>query len=278
MDETTAREGSAPSNGDRTEMWLDLLRRVTREVPTWSTWKNVDSAFAGTGDVDSLAPPSAWPAIRQVFVDWATEREYGPVVVCPHVRLGPHFITLQPGAPYIVQLDVKERATFRGSTLIDADELMGLCVLDDRGFRRVRQGADGVIRLLSNGVRPGGRMNAEGLAKKNVKRLLAADPEGVEAMARLFGPARSAVVAGAQAVVGGGWDRRAMAIVEGWSLARSTAEPRLAATRLWFAQVEKKRCAVISLIRDDDRRVPRNPEAWLERVGEHHEVIPTSAA
>lgn len=276
MDTPTQSSDKDPRAKPRRELWLSLLRRLTNEIPTWATWKNVDSALAGTGDVDSLAPPSAWPAIREVFVAWADERGYGPVVICPHVRLGPHLITLEPDAPYIVQLDVKERATFRGSTLVDAWNLMPLTTENEDGFRCVRKGADGVIRMLSNGVRPGGRMNAAALVEKNVVALLRADPEGVEAFAEYFGPARDAVVTGARAVAEGEWDRRAMMTVEAWALARSVAEPKLAANRLWFSQVAKKRCPVIQLIRDADRRVPEDPEAWLETVRVDHEVVTTS--
>lgn len=259
---------------DRTDLWLSLLRRLTDEFPQWATWKNVDSALAGKGDVDSLAPPADWPAIRSTFLAWASERGYGPAIICRHVPQGPHFITIEPGSPYIVQLDVKERATFRGSTLVDAWSLQPLTELDERGFRRVRRGADGVIRLCSNGVRKGGRINAEGLAAKHVPTLLAADPEGVELMAASFGPARNALLKGARAVVGGGWDRRAMATVEAWAAARSLTEPHLALSRLWFGQVTLQRCPVLRIIRQHDRMMPEDRESWLREVRATHEVIP----
>lgn len=267
--------GARPPN-DRTELWLGLLRRLTKEVPVWSTWKNVDSALAGTGDVDSLAPRDAWPRIREVFIDWAAERGFGPVVVCPHVPQGPHFITFEPGAPYILQLDVKIRATFRGSTLVSASNILPLTAVDPRGVRGIRAGADGVIRLVSNGILPGGRENRPDLLKKRVPQLLASDPEGVERMAATFGPARDAVLAGARAVVDGGWDRPAMRAVEAWALARSVAEPGVAASRIWFAQVEKRRCPVIRLIRESNRRVPDDLSAWIDTVRASHEVIATN--
>jgi hypothetical protein len=260
----------------RTDLWLSLLRRLTEEFPGWATWKNVDSALAGKGDVDSLAPPADWPAIQATFQAWAAERGYGPIVVCPHVPQGPHFITFEPGSPYIVQLDVKERATFRGSTLVDAWNLQPLTELDTRGFRRVRPGADGVIRLCSNGIRPGGRRDSAALAEKRVPQLLAADPEGIEAIAELFGPARDAVLATALAILQGRWDRRAALKVEAWSLARSVAEPTVAASRLWFGQVTLKRCPVLRVIRQHDRRVPDDFDGWLAELRESHEVLPAA--
>lgn len=270
---------AAGANGvqgrDRTDLWLGLLRRLTDEYPDWSTWKNVDSALAGTGDVDSLAPPRDWDRIEATFTEWAAERGYGPVISCPHILMGPHLVTFEPGAEYIVQLDVKERATFRGSTLIDVPMLRSMSVMDERGFRRVRKGVDGVVRLCSNGIRPGGDVDREALRIKQVPELLAADPEGVQAMAEHFGPARAALLDGARAVVEGGWDKGAMRKVELWALARSTLEPSTVARRVWFARRWKHRCPVVRLVRERKRRVPEDMETWLREVREHHRVIDT---
>lgn len=258
---------------DRTELWLSLLRRLTDQFPGWATWKNIDSATGGKGDVDSLAPPADWPAIQTTFRHWSAERGYNPVVVCRHVPQGPHFITFEPGSPYIVQLDVKERATFRGSTLVDAWSLMPLTELDARGFRRVRPGADGVIRLCSNGILRGGRLDPEALEEKRIPQLLAADPEGVEAIAHLFGPARSALLRGVTEVLDGGWDRRAMFTVEAWALARSLAEPRVALSRLKFARGDLKTCPVLRIIRRHDRQIPEDTAAFMANVRLSHEVF-----
>lgn len=258
---------------DRTELWLSLLRRVTDEFPGWAAWKNTNSAMAGKGDVDSLAPPADWPAIQETFRLWCAERGYSPMVVCRHVPQGPHFITFEPGSAYIVQFDVKERATFRGSTLVDAWSLQSLTEMDPRGFRRVRPGADGVIRLCSNGIRKFGRVDVGALAEKRVRQLLAADPAGVEAIAASFGPARKALLRGVQAVLNGGWDRGAMLKVEAWALARSVAEPRVAMSRLWFGKVTLKRCPVLHIIRQQDRRVPSDFARWLDEVRSGHEVL-----
>lgn len=258
---------------DRTELWSSLLLRLTNEFPGWAAWKNVDSAMAGKGDVDSLAPPSDWAGIRAIFESWAAERHYAPIVVCRHVPQGPHFVTFEPGSAYIVQLDVKERATFRGSTLIDAWTLQRLAEIDAGGYRRVRRGADGVIRLCSNAVGTGGRLNASALMVKRIPELLRSDPEGVEAIADLFGPARPALLAGVRAVLAGGWNRRAMLQVEAWALARSVAEPKVMLSRLWFGRVTLKRCPVLRIIRQHDRRVPPDLEAWLDEVRLSHEIV-----
>ena len=257
---------------DRTELWLPLLRRLTDDFPGWAVWKNVASAFAGAGDVDSFAPPEDWSAIERTFESWAAENGLGPVIVCRHIPQGPHFVALEPGSPYIVQLDVKIRGTFRGSTLIDAWDLRDLSEIDPLGFRRVRPGAEGVIKLLMNGTHRGGRPNRDGLAAKRVPELLASDPEGVDEAAKLLGRAAEPLRQGAAAVVAGRWNAAAMRRVDRWCLLRSVAEPHVAASRLWFLYYQAQRCPVVSLIRDHDRRVPADRESWLSEVARNHEV------
>lgn len=258
---------------DRTDLWLSLLPRLTARFRGWAVWKNLQSAFAGTGDVDSFAPPSQWPAIQALFLEWAQERGLHPTVICRHIPQGPHFITFEADSPYLVQLDVKERGTFRGSTLVDAWSLLPLTAVDELGVRRVRAGAEGVIKLCMNGTQRGGHPDHEALRVKRVAELLGSDPEGVALAAALLGPARGALLRGADAVVAGGWDRRAMATVEAWSAARGLAEPGVAWSRWRFLRVEAKRCPVVSLIREHDRRVPDDREAWFAKVAADHELV-----
>lgn len=261
---------------DRTDLWAPLLRELTEGYPGWAVWKNVGSAFAGTGDVDSFAPPDEWPGIQQTFIDWAGRNGLGPVLICRHIPQGPHFITFEQDSPYIVQLDVKERGTFRGSTLIDAWTLLPRTEIDELGFRRVRPGTEGVIKLCMNGVRKGGRANTEALRTKRVAELLAADPDGVVSASELLGPAADALIRGATAVINGSWDRRAMATVEAWCAVRSFAEPSVAASRWWFLNVVTKRCGVVDLIREHERRIPGDLDAWLASVTDEHTIVPTS--
>ena len=77
---------------------------------------------------------------------------------------------------------------FRGSTLFVLEQLQPLTMMDDRGFRRVRPGAEGLLKLVLNGSRWGGRPNMEGLHTKHVVELLEQDPEGSELAAE---PVRS---------------------------------------------------------------------------------------
>ena len=262
-------------SGDRAALWLPLLQRVTKRFPRWSVWKNVESALTGHGDIDSFAPPEDWPAIGRVWREWARDSGLGPAVVCRHVPQGPHFVAIQPGSPWLVQFDVKMLATFRGCGLMDVDQLLDLAELDERGFRRIRPGAEGVLKLLYNGMRPGGRPDPEGLAGKRVVELLRADPEGARRAAALLGPARGAVERAVAAVVAGGWSRSSLVAVEAWALARSLLEPRTSVGRVWFGRVAKKRCPVLQVIRERDRRLPDDLDGWLAAVArsDGHVVI-----
>jgi hypothetical protein len=233
-------------------------------------WKNVDSALTAVGDVDSLADKADWPAIEDEFRGWAAAHGLTHVVVCPHVPQGPHFLAFGPGTRHFLQLDVKERATFRGSTLVDVPRLLAASEMDPRGFRRVRPGAEGVIKLVSNGLLPGGRPSEDGLRRKRVAELLRADSEGVAQAAAWFGPAAGPVRALAAAVADGGWDRRAALLVEAWALLRGALEPRTMASRTVFKYHGRARCPVIRTIRRDHRRIPDDRDAWLAEVRRTH--------
>jgi hypothetical protein len=258
---------------DRTEVWLTLLREVTRRFPRWVVYKNIESALTRHGDVDSLAPAQDWPGIARVWRDWVADQGMSPAILCRHVPQGPHFVTLSQDSDYLVQFDVKLLVTYRGSTLMSVDDVAELVEMDRRGFRRIRPGAEGVLKLVYNGSRSGGRMDPEGLRIKRVLELLESDPEGVRGAARLFGPAEGAVIRAVERLIEGEWSRASMAAIEGWAYLKATTELPLAAGRLWFNQVAKKECPVLQVIREHDRRVPEDREAWLRRVEETHALL-----
>jgi hypothetical protein len=256
---------------DLSSLWVPLLRRLTDDFPSWGLWKNAEDALAGHGDFDSTAPHGDWDAITSAFETWAAEHGYGPVAACRHVPGVLFLVATDRANSTFLELDVNARKYFRGWTLFRPDNLAALMEIDERGFRRVRAGAEGVILLTQNGTRWGGRRDAAGLERKRVAELLRKDPEGVRAAARLFGPAAGALVAGASSVVDGGWNRRAMLAVETWALLRAMLEPHIVVTRLWAKRV-KKRCPVLRAIFIDGRRVA-DVEGWLARVRREGEMV-----
>jgi hypothetical protein len=257
---------------DREHLWLPLLCALTDEVPSWLVWKNVDSALHRTGDIDSAAHPESWGVVTDVFGAWAEANALGPSIVCDHIPGGRNLVTCRTGDETLLELSVKNTKSWRGSTLFTLADLQRLAETDVRGFRRLRPGAEGVFKLLLNGTRWLGRRNEQGIAAKDVQRLLGADPQGVALTAALFGDRARDVRALADAVVLGGWDRRAAARVERAALAHAAMSPAPALNRLRFRAVTARSCPVLRALLDDGRRVPADVDHWLDVVRRTHVV------
>lgn len=252
-------------------LWLPLLERLTDVVPSWGLWKNADTALLGHGDFDSTAPLEDWNTIIREFRHWASDRGLGPVAACREVSGVLFLLAVDRERHTALELDVNARKYFRGWTMFTPKDLLPIMEIDARGFRRVRPGAEGVILLVQNGLRWGGRPNREGLRRKDVARYLASDPEGVRLASHLFGPARAALETGAERVVQGGWDRRAMLAVEAWALLRAMAEPGVVAGR-FLAPRRKRRCPLLQTIFSHDRRID-DVDEWVRQVARDHEVF-----
>jgi hypothetical protein len=256
----------------RASLWLPLLRRLTDISPRWIVWKNAESALEGTGDVDSAVRRADWPPLMEAFHSWAGGRGLGPVIECPHAPNVMHLVALQEAEPFF-EVDLMAKKIFLGSTLFDADHLLPLAVMDARGFRRARPGAEGLMKLVYNGVRRDGTANVEGLANKRIGDLLSNDPEGARlAASALFGAAERAGLRLAERVANGGWDRRAALELQGWFLLRAAREPRSVLARVRFHAV-RTRCPVLSAVTYGGRRVPDDQQEWLARVRRDHVVI-----
>jgi hypothetical protein len=256
--------------GERGELWLELLLRLTKEAPGWGVWKNVESALSGTGDLDTSAPPRDWGVIEREFVDWASTHGLGGVAVCRCVPRTVNLVAVPPGEPTFLQLEVKGQVTFRASTLFDADDLVPLMTMDERGFRILREGAQGLFKFLTNGLRRGGKPHREWIASKHILEQLRADPDGVAEAARLLGAGRGAALAGVEAALAGGWDRPAMLRLEALGLAKALVEPRTLFQRTWFRVRAKRTCPVLRVVYQKQRLTPPDPEGWLEKVSATH--------
>lgn len=256
---------------DRSSAWLTLIRRLTAKIPDWTVMKGIDSALYGTGDIDSVGAVDVWPTVVQEFRAWAFEQGLGPVIVCPHVRQVLHLIALDPDDSLFFELDVNRRKIFLGSTLFYPRDLLALSMMDPRGFRRVRPGTEGVLKLVQNGAKRGGRPNWEGIRKKHILELLAQDPVGVQGGARLFGHASGAVMDAVESVLAQRWNRRAMLTMEAWSVLRGLGSPMGLIARVRF-RIAKRRCPVLQTVFDAGRRIPENRAAWLHEVAQSHTV------
>jgi hypothetical protein len=261
---------------DRKALWLPLLRRLSERVPEWVVWKNVDSAFYGGGDIDAAAPESAWPTIQNEFVTWAQELGLTPVIVCKHIPGGLNLIAVPPGFATLLEVGVKEKKIWRGTSLFRVCDLLPLIVSDPLGFRRIRPGAEGVLKLLLNATRWNGLPDIHAIAQKHVRELLREDPEGARLCSRvLFSPVRGSLDRACDAVAEEKWDRGALMAVQTWALSRNFFHPMIAARRLWFRATAIKSCAVVSTLLRDYRRVPDDRAAWLQRVAANHSFYGT---
>jgi hypothetical protein len=256
---------------DLVALWLPLLRRLTDRLPLWGLWKNADAALAGSGDFDSTAPKSDWDAIMGEVRAWAGENRLGPITTCRHVRGVLFILVLDQTHRTFLELDVNDRKYFRGWTMFRPPDLAPFMEIDERGFRRVNRGMEGVILLVQNGLRWGGRPHPAGMSKRRIAEVLAEDPDGVRRAAVLFGAARPPLVAGAEAVASGRWNRAAMLLVEAWAVLHALAAPGILLGRLWSRPV-KRRCPLLRTIFLDDRRFPDDVQDWLRQVGRSHPV------
>jgi hypothetical protein len=254
------------------EIYLPLMQRLTKMSPNWGLWKNADRALAGHGDVDSVAPTREWNSIVAETRHWAAEHGLSPVAVCHEIPSVMIIIAIDKDRRTFFELDVQARKYWRAWTMFKAKDLLPLFHMDERGFREVRPGVEGVIVFVQNGTRWGGRSNMEGSKIENALELLREDPEGVEQAARLFGPARKSLLSAIEAALHGEWDRAAMLRVEGRSVAGAFLEPHLLAGRV-KARFVKKRCPLLRSIFSDDRRLPADADAWIERVDVKHPVF-----
>jgi hypothetical protein len=263
---------SSPVLADRTALWVPLVRRLTREFPNWTIWKNADAAFAGSGDIDSAAPASDWDGIVLAFRQWAKELGLGPVVECRHPPRTMFLIALDQSRSTFLELDVLGRKYFRGGTLFRAEELLSVCGLDERGFRVVRPAAQGLILLLCNGLQWGGRQNQAALRKRRVVELFRRDLDGVRDAAKGLHLPLGAAAAAVEALVSGTWDRRSLLMIEAAALFSALREPWVIADRVWFRAVSKRRCPVLRSVFYGARVIPGDPETWLHEVRRNHRV------
>jgi hypothetical protein len=264
--------GATGAETDRAALWLPLLRRLTEVSPTYVVWKQIDSALEGEGDIDSAADPADWNALEREFRLWAATNGLEPVAVCNHIPGGRNLIAAPERMASFLELSIKHNKVFRGSMLFTLDELAPLTIIDPRGFRRVRPGAEGLLKLVLNGSRWGGRPNFEGLRSKHVVELLDQDGEGARLAAHLFGPAETAVLELADRVRAGGWHRRAMLEVEARALRKAARQPATLVRRAWFRAFSTRHCPIVKAIVGGGRRIPGDREAWFRRVAQTHPV------
>jgi hypothetical protein len=262
---------NSPPTVTRAALWLPLLQRLTESVSSWGVWKRSESALEGDGDVDALGSETEWGLVVDEFRAWAQQRALGPVVACTHF---PDLLVLAAcegeRPTRLLQMDVSSYQVFRGARFASASDLRPLMRTDARGFRRLRPGAEGLLLLLAEGVRRGGRP-VDAPTAKGIARLLRQDPEGVEETASVIGAPGRHALAGARALAGGGWDRRALVLLELSSAFRLLRDPR--ELTACFARDARgfRKCGLVRAL-EAGRRVPGDRNRWLDEMRRSHSV------
>jgi hypothetical protein len=256
-----------PSSGTSPPPWVPLLRRLTELSPLWGSWKNADAAIAGHGDIDSVSSRQDRDMLVNEFRRWAAEHGMGPMFTCPH--LPGSFLAVAVRGRELVELQLMERAMFRGATLFGARDLAPMMLMDRRGFRRLRPGAEALLVLFHMGLRWGGRANPEGLRRKPFVDMMQGDPEGMRAATEVFGSARGSALTLATAVLRGDWDRRAAIAVEAHIGARGLRNPGLWLQRARYQFSGGRYCPMLPVLRRG-RRIEGDVDSWIELTGRSH--------
>jgi hypothetical protein len=173
------------------------------------------------------------------------------------------------GRHELVELQLCERAMFRGSTLFTAEQLNPFMVMDGRGFRRLRAGSEGLLLLFHNSMRRGGApMLESGEKAKRPLELMRSDLDGMEGATVIFGTVREQARRIAVAALEGGWDRRSALAVEAWAIARGLMDPRSFAARALY-RMNDANCSLLPVLRRG-RKLHGDTEAWLTHVLRTH--------
>lgn len=269
---------AATSEVNRGLLWLPLLQHLTVVSPRSVVWKNASSALEGRGDLDVIAPPADWDAIESEFRRWAEAAGLDPVAVCRHAPGSMFLLAADPGRPAFFELDIKARGSYRGRTVFRASDLQPLAELDSRGFRRLRPGAEGVLKLILNGTSDDGSLNPRRVQREGIVELLRQDPVGAAQATQLFGRARTQVAALLDGFLRGQWDRSRMLVFRAQLRLGMIFEPAELLRRLWTRIRPGAGCRGIKSLIKEERLVPGDPTSLQQLVRTHHTVAGAPAA
>lgn len=247
---------------------LELFRSMTERFDSWAVWKNADSALRGEGDTDSSGPRTLTSPVFEEFGRWARSNGARATILCSHTPGLSIMVGVFPDRTELVQFDLWHESHLRGTQLFDWEQLVPLMELDPRGFRRLRPGAEGLLLLLFNGTKIGGRRNDEAIERKNIRTLLAGDPDGVAlAVETLRLPRQTQEAAAAVSTLN--WNRKSMIQMEGVLLGRAIVNPTLLFARLRFRA--RSRCPVTTAL-GQQRRAPASVTPWMREMERGHVV------
>lgn len=256
----------APEKG---RFWLPLLQRLTAVSPQTVVWKNASAALAGHGDLDVIAPPADWNAIEAEFHRWTRAADVPVVAVCRHVPGSMFLLAMDQQRSTFFELDVKARGTFRGTRIFGSAELQPLSEVDELGFRRLRPGAEGLLKLIINGTAPDGGLDSRRVEREHIVELLRDDRAGAHDASLLFGSAAPVVRELVADFLRGKWEpSRVLALRKRLRFAL-LLEPATLARRFWWKVGPSRGCRGIKALIKEGGIVPGDADG-LQRVVRTH--------
>ena len=256
---------------DEPRRLLDLGRRLTDECPDYVMWKNVDTAMAGAGDIDSILPEHHWPTAQDVFRAWALETGYTAVLECGHLPGSLLVVGASRSFSLLRELHLSRSVTFRGAEIIRAGDVSRLAYVDNYGLRRLRPGAEGFFVFLLNGAGYFGRKSARSPKTERAHWLMTRDPDGAKLAASLFGDAQRHALMAARAAATGEAPGQAFRRLEFYAVRRALTHPLFLTRRASFRAVHNRRCVVAHAL-SNGRKVPAHWsfDAWVTAAQRSH--------
>lgn len=168
------------------------------------------------------------------------------------------------------QLDLVYEWPFRGSRLFLADDLVPLMIMDPLGFRRIREGAEGLFLFVNKGFRRSGRPDRESLTKYRILEKMSEDRVGTEAGAAVLGPAGKLLLDAADSALKGEWNATALLGFQARMALRGVTDPSLFLSRMITRGWRIPRCPVNRAVMAG--RQLQRVEEWLRTVEKNHVV------
>jgi hypothetical protein len=185
------------------------------------------------------------------------------VVICDHyIGMRSTFaIPLDCPVNRVLEIDLADGITWRGTYLLPAAELLMNSIWDERGFRRVPTGMEAAYQLTCNALRHGGGLERDIVGAKAIREKALDDFDIFQAvMLAMHGsPGELA----ARRFVRDEWQPSVGLLLTGHRILRAARYPLARPTAV------ARRKAMIHW-REFPRRVEESPAAWLRRASRGH--------
>lgn len=255
-------------DGGTTVSWVPLLQDLAGIETDMAVYKNVGQALEGDGDVDFLAPRRLWTQIEDAFDRWGSTHGLVTMPACRHRPYAMYLVAADHDGS-LLQLDVRDRLHFRRATLVTAEEAAPMYESHPLGFRVLRPGAEGALKLALRGMGPRGELREEPVVRYLIRELVRDDPKGAESMAACFVPAPDDALVVVRSLIDGSWDSgRARSMSRAFATASLRNPVTLA--RLAMFRRTRRTCPLLRWVLQNGQAQPPRLEDWIGEVRHSH--------